>query len=288
MTTIYEGLAIGAIYALTAAAYNLVFVTSGAINFAEAQIVMVGTFAAYVAGTTLHLAFVEAVLFSGAVGCVIAIIVERIALRTVRRRRGSAAELITTLGAAVLLDGIAEIIWGTNPLQAPYFSSNHTVTILGGRVASVDVAIFIVALCVCFGIHAWERRSTIGLAALSAAEDEDAAMLKGVNTRRLSAIGMAVAGAMLGLCGPLIVGHTYATYNLGDNLAVKAFVVMALGSFGSQLGALVGGMAVGLMESFSSFYMGIQYSDLVVFAVFVIVLLLVPAGVFGRTNERVI
>lgn len=287
MTVIWSGLALGAIYTIIALQYNIVFVASGVFNFAQAQIAVTGTFFVYFLATTAHIPVVGVVILS-ALGCaVLAVIEEFFAVRPLQGR-GSHGELVTTLGAAVVLEGAALVLWGPNPEAVHFPGSSTPVTVLGGRVLPDQLALIVLSIVIALGLRAAMRRTMIGIAALATAENRSAAMLRGVNTRVLSVLFFACAGALAGATAIVVGPQTFAVYDGGNSLVLLAFLALAIGGFGSQIGALVGGLAAGLIQALSLRYLGTNYATLVLFGVLVGVLLLRPRGLFGATTVRTV
>ncbi|MCW2672456.1 MAG: amino acid transporter permease [Frankiales bacterium] len=285
MTVIWAGLSVGAIYAITALAYTIVFVPSGTFNFAQAFFVMLGTFLAYTTLVTWHLPFVAAVLVAGGVAALAGYLEERLALRPIRGR-GSHAELVTTVGAGFVLTGISQLVWGSSPLSVPFFMSNASIDALGGRIRPNDVILIVLAVVLAVGLWLFSRRSIIGLASLAADEDPDAAQLKGINVARLSGLAVVVACALSGMVGPLIAPKTFASTSLGSSLVIVAFVAVVLGGFGSFIGAALGGFLMGLIEALGGRYLGVNYGNILILAVLVAVLLLRPNGLLGASANR--
>lgn len=285
MIVIWSGLSVGAIYALTALAYTIVFIPSGTFNFAQAFFVMLGTFLAYTTLVSWHLPWIVAVLVCGAVAAAAGCVEEWTALRPIRGK-GTHAELVTTVGFGFLLTGISQLVWGTSPLEVPFVGPNTPFSLLGGRVRPNDVALIITAVVVAVGLWFFSRRSMTGLASLAAAQDRDAAALKGVNVNRLSGWAVVLACCLSGMVGPLIAPETYAVTSLGTSLVIVAFVAVVLGGFGSFIGAAVGGFLMGLIEAFGGRYLNVNYGNILVLAVLVAVLLLRPNGIFGATATR--
>ena len=285
MTTLLAGLALGAIYALIALGYHIVFVSSNAFNFAHAQLVMLGVFISYWGLVTLKLPTGIVFVLAALIVAAVAVVEERIAIRTVV---GTEGQLITTVGFATLLDGTTQVIWGGEPLQVPFFGPDGVWNVLGGRVFPVELLLMLIAIAIAVVIAFTGRNTMLGLAMLAVSEDREAALMRGINVRALAIGAFAVSGAMAGLIGPVIGPKTFAVATLGSALALKGFVAMAIGGFGSAAGALVGGFAVGLIESVAGRYMGATYSTLMVFAALLVVLLLKPTGLFGTTRERAV
>lgn len=285
MTLIWGGLALGAIYAIVAIGYNIVFISSKTFNFAQAQLTMVGAFVAYSGLVTWDLPVPVVLLMAAAAVGLVAAIEERIAIRPVRDMHNI---LVTTLGASIFLDGAAQLIWGSQPLTVPFFAGNDAITLLGGRAYPVELALIVIAIALVVGLVVYSRRSLTGLALLGMAEDREAALLRGVNVRRLAFLAFAAAGVLAGFVGLFVGSKTFAVSTLGAALALKGFVVLAIGGFGSMPGTLVGGLVVGLSEAYAARYLGGEYANVVVFLILITILMVRPAGLFVRAKERVV
>jgi branched-chain amino acid transport system permease protein len=287
VTTFLSALSTGAIFTLLALGFNIAFVSAGMFNFAQAQFMMVGTFVSYWLAVQLHLPVELGFVVGAVIGFALGAIEERVAIRPVLGK-GAHAELITTIGVGIILDGIASVVWGTQPFAVPFFGPITPVKILGGFVQPVELIVIGLAIVVPVVMEIWSRRSMLGLACLASSEDRTAAMVRGINTRRISLIAVAAAAGFAGMLGPLVGPQTYAVYNIGDTLAITAFVAMAIGGFGSYLGSLVGGFTIGIVEQVSVRYLSAEYQDVIVFGVLVILLMLRPAGLFRSARARVV
>ena len=285
MTLVWSGLAVGAIYGLVALGYNIVFVSSGAFNFAHAQLIMLGTFVSYWGLAVLKLPVIVVFLLAAAIVAAAAVVEERLAIRTVV---GVEAQLVTTVGVATLLDGLTQVIWGSQPLEVPFFGSSKVFTLLGGRVFPDDIWLIGTVLVLTGMLMLISRRTITGIALLAVSEDRESALLRGINVRALALGAFAVSGAVAGLIGPVIGPKTFAVATLGTSLALYGFVALAMGGFGSLGGGLIGGLAIGLIGSYSGRYLGEEYSNLTIFVVLLIILLLRPAGLFGKHRERMV
>lgn len=286
MTTIWSGLAMGSIYAAIALGYNIVFLASGKFNFAQAQFVMLGTFGSYVGIVELGLPWwviITAVLL---IGAVLGLFEELIAVRPVHHLAPS-TQLLATIAFGVIFTGIAAVIWGTEPLRVD-FGDGESITLLGGLVQPIELIIIVV--CVSLTLLMWflSVKTMWGLAALASAEDRDAASLRGINVTRLSAGAFALAAAIGMIVGAIMAPKTFALFSIGNILAIKGFIAMAIGSFGSIKGGLIGGLAVGLVESFALRYGGGLSADLVLFFGLIVLLLALPGGIFGSQRVRAV
>jgi branched-chain amino acid transport system permease protein len=287
MTTVWAGLVLGAIYAIVAVGYNIVYIASRVFNFAQAQFVMIGAFVALEGGSALALPLPVTMVLCAVVGGIIGALEEVLAIRRLRGR-GAHNELVTTLGVATLLSGIALVVFGSNPKQLTYFSGEQPLDLLGGRILLGELLIIIAAVVLAVAVGIVAKWTAVGLAALATSEDREASTLRGINVGMLALGAFVIAGALLAAAGALIGTKTFAIYNVGDLLAVKAFVALAIGGFGSFPGALIGGFAVGLIETFGARYVGSDWQNIIVFALLLVVLLVIPSGIFGRRAGRAV
>lgn len=288
MTTIWSGLTIGALYCLIAIGYNVVMLASGIFNFAYAQLVMLATYMVYVATAVLGLPILVGALFAGAAIMLAALAEHRIAIAPLLARKGDQhqAALITTVGVAVIIDGIVSKSWGSQARPIPETIPGNAVNVFGGLVGRNDLLLIGLVLVLGIGLHIWTRKTLSGLASLAAAEDSEAAQARGLNTKRLALFAFALSGAIAGLMGLIVGGKTYATPTLADSLAIYGFVAIAIGGAGSQLGGLIGGFVTGLVSAEAERYTNTDWPQIIVFAVFLLVLLTRPRGIFSSALER--
>ncbi|HVX21962.1 MAG TPA: branched-chain amino acid ABC transporter permease [Acidimicrobiales bacterium] len=285
MTVVWSGLALGALYALVAVGYNIVFVSSGTFNFANAQLIMLGTFVAYWGIDVLKWNVVLVIVLSAVIVAVAAGVEERIAIRPVR---GTEPQLVTTVGVATLLNGVTVLIWGPHALQIPFFGSTTAKHVFGGQVLPVDLWLIGIAVVLTVALWLFSRKTLLGTALLAVSEDREAASLRGINIRAVALGAFCVSGAVAGALGPFIGSKEDAVASLGTQLALLGFVALAMGGFGSLPGGLIGGFAVGLIQALSGRYLGTQYENIMVFAVLLLVLLFKPGGLFGTVRERMV
>jgi branched-chain amino acid transport system permease protein len=286
ITILWSGLTLGAEYSLIALVYNVVWIGAGVFNFAQAQVVMVAAFASYEGADRFHLDVVLTLGMSVAIALIVCLLIERLAIRPLKQGGETSNELVTTVGAAVIIDGFALLAYNTYAYSPTTLPLGSPVTIFGGHLNSSTLYILGTAVVGSVFVALILGRTTIGLAWRASGEDSMAAQLRGVNTRRVGLAAFVLAGVLSGLIGVIISVQTSAVYNLGDVFAVKAFVALAFGGFGSRWGPLVGGMTIGVVEAFTSRYLGTSYADLTEFAILVVVLLVRPQGLLGLRRQR--
>lgn len=286
IATLLAGLALGAVYALVAIGYNITWLTTRAVNFAQGAFMVAGMFLTvflYDRGVPA----VVALLLLAAVGVVVAAVEYVLAVRPVLHR-GEHGELVTTLGVATILQGIILVLVADDVQRVPFFAANDLLDVPGGRVSPAELLLVVLAVAVGTVAHLWTRRTLAGLAASGLSEDQDAARLLGVDTARFSLLTFMASGLLGFAIAPFVGPKTFAVVGLALLLAIKGFVALALGGLGSQVGALVAGIAIGVVEGFIGRYLGAHWQNTAVFLIFVLVLMLRPRGLFGEKRERVV
>lgn len=287
VTTIWAGLSVGAVYAIVAVGYNIVFIASKVFNFAQAQFVMVGALVSLAISSTLQLPFWVAIIASALVGATVGALEEVLAVRWLRGR-GAHNELVTTLGVATLMSGVALVTLGPDPKRLDYLSGDMAIDLLGGRVLITELLTILAAIVLAVGVGIFTQRTRIGLASLATSQDRQAGALRGINAGALAIGAFAVAGGLLAALGPLVSAKTFVVFNLGDLLAVKAFVALAVGGIGSYRGAIIGGFGVGLVEIFIARYLGTAWQNIAVFLLLLVILMFIPHGIFARRAGRTV
>lgn len=284
IATLLAGLSVGAVYVLVAIGYNLTWLTTRALNFAQGAFMVSGMFLT-VALYDRGLPAILVIVVLAGVGAVLAAVEFALAVRPVMDRSDH-AELVTTLGAATVIQGVILLVVVDDVQRVPFFGPETLIDVPGGRVSPAELVLILATLAIGVGAHAWTRYSRAGLAALALSEDREAAMLLGVNTVRYSYLTFMASGALALATAPFVGPKTLAAASLVLVLAIKGFVVLAVGGLGSQVGALVAGFGVGIIESLSARELGASWQNASVYLVFLVVILLRPRGLFGARQER--
>jgi branched-chain amino acid transport system permease protein len=285
VTLVWSGLAIGAVYALVAIGYNIVYLSAKTFNFAHAQLLMLGVFVAYTCLMQWGVPWILVLVLAAAAVGIVAAIENLVAVRPLKDVHNV---LVTTLGASTFIDGMVQLVWGNQALTVPFPFGDQAIDLLGGRVYPIEPTLVAVVIAIVL-LDAWiSRRFLVGLALQAMSEDAEAAQLRGVNIRAMAFGAFVAAGALAGAAAVFVGPKTFALSTLGDSLALKGFVALAIGGFGSMPGALVGGAAVGLVEILSARYLGSEYSNLLIFFMLLAVFVVRPAGLFVRSVERTV
>ncbi|MFJ7967129.1 branched-chain amino acid ABC transporter permease [Streptomyces sp. NPDC096324] len=284
LQTLVSGLSLGAVYALVAMGFSLVYRTMGLVNFAHADIAMIGAYAASTFYLTSKLPFaaamVTAIVVTGAIGLVI----ERV-LRPLENKDFDLM-LIGTIGFGIVLQAVAVLIWGTTGRAVPSPLHAAPLDILGIRVRTYDLLVMAVAAIAVVALAFFLSRTKRGAAMQAVAMDHEAATAVGIDVGRSNALAFAIGAGLAALAGGLVGPMLYVDASLGGALGIKGFAAAMLGGFGSIQGAVVGGVAIGVLDSYAAGHFQ-GYSVLVTFLVFTVAIMIRPTGIFGeRTVSR--
>ncbi len=286
---VLAGLAAGAIYALLALSYNVIFATTGVLNFAQGELFMVGTMMGWYfsarLGWPVPVALVATVLSGAAIGAA----EEYFAVRPSRRRgRGAFGWVLSTLGVAIVLRSGFALAFGTETQSLNSVVPDKPITV--GDVLLQPEHLLLIGLAVAMTgiLYVFYTRS-LGGRALSAVEvDADAAALRGIPVGLLSTLSFAIGGGLAALTGFFAAPLTGAYPTIGLLFALKGFVASAVGGIPDVRGALVGGLLLGIVEAFSIDRIGAGYRNAAVFAVLLLILAVRPAGLIGRRAVRAV
>jgi branched-chain amino acid transport system permease protein len=282
----FSGLTVGAVYALVALGFTLIYNACDVINFAQGEFVMLGgmtTVFLGLAGVPLPLAAVLAILFTLIVGLAL----HRFAIEPARGS-GAVVLIIITIGASIFLRGAAQVVFDKRFHSLPPFLPGDAIRLGGATILPQSLVVLAGAVVVVVLLWAFIERTLLGKAMVATAANEIAARLVGIDTRRIVGWSFAISAAMGAVAGILITPITLTSYDVGTLLALKGFAAAMLGGMGSGVGAVIGGLILGLLEAFAAGYLSSQYKDAVAFLLILIVLLAMPRGLLGRAPvERV-
>lgn len=292
---VINGLSLGAIYALIALGYTMVYGVLRLINFAHGDVYMLGAFAGFYLANALQLDANPSVLWAvfvtmGAMAiCAgIGLVIERLAYRPVRHH-SRLTSLITAIGVSLLLEYGGQVVFGATPQFFPQMIRSETYAIGGVQITNQNLLIILVAIVVMFGLEFIVHRTRIGKAMRATSYNLSVAKLMGINTDFIIAFTFAL-GSALAAAGGVMVALAIPRIDplMGLMTGLKAFVAAVLGGIGNIPGAMLGGLVIGLMETWLSATAYSTYRDAVAFAVLILILLIRPAGILGTpVTEKV-
>ena len=284
--TLLSGLTVGAIYALVALGFAIIYNASHVINFAQGEFVMIGgmaTAAFFEARLPLPLAIFLAIATATLVG----VLLEKLAVE--RARDAPVVTLIIiTIGASILLRGLATLVWDKKIHRVPAFSGEAPIVI--GSATLLPQVLWVLGMsAVAVLLLTWFfRRTLTGKAILAVAHNRMAARLMGISVRRVLAVSFGLSAALGALAGVLIAPIAFTSWDSGVMLGLKGFAAAILGGLGSGAGAVLGGLLLGLVEALGAGYLSSAYKDVFAFLIIIAALVFLPNGLLGRTAaERV-
>ncbi|SQD97633.1 MULTISPECIES: branched-chain amino acid ABC transporter permease [unclassified Parafrankia] len=295
-----DGLMVGALYAVIALGYTLVYGVLQLINFAHSEVFMLGAFGGLFASRALvpagatpsGLTSAGLVLFglvAGALaGAAAAYALERCAYRPLRRRGAPRlAYLISAIGASLFAFNLAGKEFGRQSIPVPDLFTNGTVvTVLGAEISTQSLVIACTALAMLLAVDHLVAGTRLGQSVRAVAQDAECAGLMGVDVQKVIVVTFVLGGLLAGAGGFLYAMTFNASYAMGFVPGIKAFTAAVLGGIGNVRGAVLGGLLLGLVESFGGYLFDASYKNVIAFTVLVLVLLVRPSGLLGTRLGR--
>ncbi len=282
-----NGISIGSVYAIIALGYTMVYGIAKMLNFAHGDVIMIGAYISYCVTNYLGLPPLVGVLASMVVCTVLGIAIEGLAYKPLRGTP-SLAVLITAIGVSYFLQNAAQLIWTSNPKSFTSVVSNITpfhlgsLTITGEVIATVAVSVVIM-----LGLTWFTGSTRIGKSMRAVSEDRDAAQLMGINVNKTISITFAIGSALAAVAGVLMCSSIPVLMpTTGSMPGIRAFTAAVLGGIGSIPGAMLGGILLGIIETFAKAFLSTQFSDAIVFGVLIVILLVKPAGLLGKQVQE--
>ena len=276
---VFSGLTSGAVYALTAMGFTLVFNATQIINFSQGQLVMLGGLIAvgfYNMGVPIWACFIIAVVLVTLLG----VGFERVAIRPLLRK-GVLAQIIATVGASFVFETAAMLIWGREALGLPAFSGETPIVIGGASLMPQTVWVISLTIVIVVALQVFYRKSLFGKAVRACAVDPVAARLQGISYNRVVMFSFALTGFISAAAGVMITPISFMSFHSGSMLGLKGFAAATLGGLGNPLGAVVGGFVLGIVEALGVGVVSAGYKDAIAFVILLLVLFLRPAGLLG-------
>lgn len=286
---IFNGIVVGSVYALFSLGFTLVFGVQRVLNLAHGALLMAGAFVSYSLIVPLGLPAPLAIVIAIVVGGLLGVLLEFVAFRPLRRRGGSeAAAMISSIGANMVMISVVQQLSGAQIYSFPFGTFPYRVfVVLGLRISLLQVAILLTVILLTAALVYGIYGSPFGRQVRAVAIRERTAALLGINTGSVFALTFFLAGALAAAAGVIIgIAFNSIHFLMGENLLLRAFVVVVLGGMGSITGSLVAGLLLGLVQTLTTTYISSQLSDAIIFGLLFVGLLIVPNGLFPGMHRE--
>ena len=276
------GITYGSIYAIVAIGFNIIYNTTGIINFAQGEFVMLGGMLSITLLNflPLPLAIAVAVVLTMAIGAVIEIVFIRWLVNP-----GVLRMIIITIGISILIREAALHIWGDNVRALPYFIGNEItgIPVLGARVSPQVLWVIGTCTLMVLFLSVFFQATSVGREMRACAANRTAAILCGIDTRNMVTLSFILSAGIGALAGAVMSPITYTQYDIGTGLAIKGFTVAILGGLGNSMGAVAAGLLLGVIEAFSVSVVPLAFQDAIAIAFLLVILFVRPHGLFGSS-----
>jgi len=282
---VLSGLTTGSTYALIAIGFSLIHNSTGIVNFAQGEFVMLGGMFMITFYSFLKLPMLPAFFLTVFSVAAVGLLLERGPIRRSKSKEILVLVMIT-VGASISIKGLSMILWGKNPMGLPPFSGEAPLVLFGATVMPQSIWIFGITVLVVAALHYFFKGTMTGKAMRAVAASRRSAMLTGIPVDRMILFSFTLSGAVGAVAGIILTPITTTSYDVGVMLGLKGFSAAILGGYGSMPGAVVGGLLLGVFESLSAGLISSEYKDALAFLVLLTVLFLKPSGILGQGRLR--
>ena len=283
-----NGISIGAVYAIIALGYTMVYGIAKMLNFAHGDIIMVGAYISFCVVNYMGLPAIVSVIAAMAVCTLLGIVIEGLAYKPLRGTP-SLAVLITAIGVSYFLQNAAQLIWGSAAKNYKSVVTMAPIKLFEGQLIITGEVLLtvVVSALVMIGLTLFTGKTRTGKAMRAVSEDRAAAQLMGINVNKTISMTFAIGSALAAVAGVLLCSTVPTLMpTTGSMPGIRAFTAAVFGGIGSIPGAMLGGILLGIIETFAKAYISTQFSDAIVFSVLIIILLVKPAGLLGKQIQE--
>lgn len=290
LSHLINGISLGSIYAIIALGYTMVYGIAKMLNFAHGDVIMIGAYVCFCTTSYLNLPPFAGILLAVVICTLLGVVIERLAYKPLRQAPGSRRS-DHAIGVSYFLQNLALLIWKSDPKVFTSVVTLPSLKLFDGELVISSVSIVTVLTCIVIMVvlTLFTEKGKMGKAMRAVSEDKGAAQLMGINVNTTISVTFAIGSGLAAIAGVLLCS-AYPTLmpTTGSMPGIKAFTAAVFGGIGSIPGAMLGGILLGIIEIFSKAYISTQLSDAIVFAVLIIVLLIKPAGLLGKSvREKV-
>lgn len=281
-----SGLAVGSIYSLVALGFVIIYKATDIFNFAQGELMTLGAFVCYFFIVQLHIPVLWAFLLTFVATAIIGMVLEELFFRPMVGEPIFSV-IMVTVGLSVFLKGVIGLSWGYMIKKFPTFVSEAPLTFSGFVLSPAHLATIIVAVILFVILVIFFKFSTLGIGMRAVANDQDASLLMGISVRKIFGLSWAISSVVAAIGGILLSSITYL-HPSSSMVGIKVFPAVVLGGLDSILGAIVGGMIIGVVENIAGGYLGGDVKEITSFIILIAILMIKPYGLFGKEEiERV-
>ncbi len=282
---VLSGLSNGAIYALIGFGFAIIYNSTGIINFAQGEFVMLGGMLTVFFLAVFKLPLAAAIILAIIISTIVGVSFERLAIRPLKNA-SPLSLIIITIGASIFMRGAAMLIWGKDTYALPAFSGNDPLYIAGATILPQHLWILGVTVLIIIGSRIFFNYSIAGKAMRACSYNPLAAGLVGINVKNMVMLSFAISSAIGSMAGIIIAPLTMTSYDVGIMLGLKGFCAVIIGGMSSGLGTLMGGLLLGLLESLGAGFISASYKDAIAFIILLLILFIRPEGLFGKKETE--
>ncbi len=280
-----SGLTTGSTYGLAALGFTIIFNSTGIINFAQGEFVMLGGMFSVFFMKWFGLPIAWAVLLAALATMIAGALIERLAIRPVKG--ASPINLvIVTIGVSIFIRGLAMLVWGKDTYALPAFSGDKPIAVLGAAMMPQSLWVLGVSLAMLAALKAFFSHTIQGKAMLACSFDRKAASLMGIGVERMVLLSFMISALIGAVGGAILAPITLTSFDVGVLLGLKGFAACILGGLGNPFGAALGGLVLGVLESLGAGYLSSAYKDAFAFILLLALLFVRPQGLFGRKSVK--
>lgn len=284
---LFSGLSTGAIYSLIGIGFAIIYNSTGIINFAQGELVMLGGMLTWFCLSVLQLPLPAAMAGAIAVTTIVAVIFERLAIRPLKQATPLTLVIIT-IGASILIRGIAMLIWGKDTHSLPMFTESEPISLAGATILPQHLWIFAITLVIIFLNRMFFYHTVSGKAMRACSHNRRAASLVGIDVKRMILFAFMISSAMGSVAGMITAPLTMTSYDVGIMLGLKGFCAAIIGGMSSGIATVFGGLLLGVLESLGAGLVSSGYKDAIAFIILLLILFFRPQGLFRKAEtERV-
>jgi branched-chain amino acid transport system permease protein len=282
---VLSGLSNGAIYALIGFGFAIIYNSTGIINFAQGEFVMLGGMLTVFFLAVFKLPLAAGIILAIIISTIVGVSFERLAIRPLKNA-SPLSLIIITIGASIFMRGAAMLIWGKDTYALPAFSGNDPLYIAGATILPQHLWILGVTVLIIIGSRIFFNYSIAGKAMRACSYNPLAAGLVGINVKNMVMLSFAISSAIGSMAGIIIAPLTMTSYDVGIMLGLKGFCAVIIGGMSSGLGTLMGGLLLGLLESLGAGFISASYKDAIAFIILLLILFIRPEGLFSKKETE--